>query len=205
MGLLFYNIEQINNLLDKMRDGNVQIYPAPLEAQLVSYWHTLDPSKHPKCRNMLAEQQGDPAPAPFGVPRGTIVAWAPTYTDTQEQTGSEDERKLIPPRGWAICDGTLGTPDLRDRFVRGTDSYTKLKYAGGSPWHYHTGLVGIARDVKVMGKDNQMHDGDGWYVGDTNFRDNNMLPKVTGLGHKHTIHQADHLPPYTVLVYIMKL
>ena len=26
--------------------------------------------------------------------------------------------------GWAVCDGTQGTPDLRDRFVLGSGKYT---------------------------------------------------------------------------------
>lgn len=54
------------------------------------------------------------------------------------------------PGGWAICDGTNGTPDLRDRFVvgaglnygngvtGGTTSYTSA--SAGS--HNHTGAVG---------------------------------------------------------------
>ena len=27
------------------------------------------------------------------------------------------------PKGWAVCDGTKGTPDLRDRFVIGSGNY----------------------------------------------------------------------------------
>jgi len=38
-----------------------------------------------------------------GVPSGTIVAF----------------RGSTAPSGWAICDGTNGTPDLRGRFIRG--------------------------------------------------------------------------------------
>jgi hypothetical protein len=41
-----------------------------------------------------------------GVPSGTIVMWYGAYTN-------------IPP-GWAYCDGTSGTPDLRDKFVKCT-------------------------------------------------------------------------------------
>lgn len=29
------------------------------------------------------------------------------------------------PTGWAFCDGSNGTPDLRDRFIRGSKSFTK--------------------------------------------------------------------------------
>ena len=40
-----------------------------------------------------------------GVPVGSIVMWSGAVEDI--------------PSGWALCDGTVGTPDLRDRFVVG--------------------------------------------------------------------------------------
>jgi hypothetical protein len=40
-----------------------------------------------------------------GVPKGVIVMWSGTITNI--------------PSGWALCDGTNGTPDLRDRFIVG--------------------------------------------------------------------------------------
>ncbi len=43
-------------------------------------------------------------PQSAGVPRGTIVMWAGAASQV--------------PAGWHTCDGTAGTPDLRDRFVR---------------------------------------------------------------------------------------
>ncbi len=36
------------------------------------------------------------------------------------------------PAGWYICDGSNGTPDLRDRFVFGADSTTGLPLNGGA-------------------------------------------------------------------------
>jgi len=41
----------------------------------------------------------------WGIPRGVIVMWSGTIATI--------------PVGWALCDGTNGTPDLRDRFVVG--------------------------------------------------------------------------------------
>jgi len=40
-----------------------------------------------------------------GVPKGAIVMWSGKISDI--------------PEGWALCDGTNGTPDLRDRFIVG--------------------------------------------------------------------------------------
>ncbi|MBA7588065.1 hypothetical protein ES708_30113 [subsurface metagenome] len=41
------------------------------------------------------------------------------------------------PSGWHICDGTMGTPNLANRFVRGaSDGYPPDLFAG-SPSHHH--------------------------------------------------------------------
>lgn len=49
---------------------------------------------------------------------GTIVLWS----------GSEDKI----PNGWHICDGTKGTPDLRNRFVLGAGDRYSVGEEGGS-------------------------------------------------------------------------
>lgn len=36
------------------------------------------------------------------------------------------------PEGWALCDGTNGRPDLRDKFVRGAHDLENLRITGGS-------------------------------------------------------------------------
>lgn len=45
-----------------------------------------------------------------GVPRGTIVAY----------------NSSVAPPGWALCDGTNGTPDLRGRFILGAGTGNSL-------------------------------------------------------------------------------
>ncbi len=47
------------------------------------------------------------------LPLGTVLAWMPP-------AGEE-----LPP-GWAVCDGTRGTPDLRGLFLRGAGSYGEV-------------------------------------------------------------------------------
>lgn len=49
------------------------------------------------------------------LPKGSIIIWT-----------SEDI-----PNGWAICDGTNGTPDLRDRFIVGAGNTYTLNATGG--------------------------------------------------------------------------
>lgn len=41
------------------------------------------------------------------------------------------------PAGWKSCDGTLGTPDLRDRFVLGAGIHFGPHNSGGSAVHNH--------------------------------------------------------------------
>lgn len=43
----------------------------------------------------------------------------------------------IPPP-WSLCDGTNGTPDLRDKFVRGANTLGDIGGTGGSATHGHT-------------------------------------------------------------------
>jgi hypothetical protein len=57
-------------------------------------------------------------PAPPAFPRGTIVAWF------------SHEGPI--PSGWALCDGTNGNPDLRDRFLMGTGQYPDVGKTGGT-------------------------------------------------------------------------
>lgn len=42
------------------------------------------------------------------------------------------------PNGWAICDGTAGTPDLRGKFIVGAQSNTNLGASFGATNHTHT-------------------------------------------------------------------
>lgn len=42
------------------------------------------------------------------------------------------------PGGWALCDGTKGTPDLRDKFVIGAGNAYAEGATGGAPTHLLT-------------------------------------------------------------------
>jgi len=41
------------------------------------------------------------------------------------------------PTGWALCDGTQGTPDMRDRFVVGAGTTYNPDDTGGANTHTH--------------------------------------------------------------------
>jgi hypothetical protein len=59
-----------------------------------------------------------------GIPSGVIVMWSGTLSSI--------------PSGWALCDGTNGTPDLRDRFIYGWSDGVNPGGTGGAVSHSHT-------------------------------------------------------------------
>ena len=63
-------------------------------------------------------------PAGGGVPAGVICMWAGLLANV--------------PSGWALCDGTAGTPDLRDRFIKGWAAGVDPGGTGGAATHGHT-------------------------------------------------------------------
>ena len=58
------------------------------------------------------------------IPCGGIIMWTGDINNV--------------PTGWALCDGTNGTPDLNDRFPRGTTNAANVGTQGGSDSHLHT-------------------------------------------------------------------
>ena len=58
-----------------------------------------------------------------GLPSGVIVMWSGTLDAI--------------PDGWALCDGSNGTPDLRNRFVLGVGAAEYLGSTGGTDVHRH--------------------------------------------------------------------
>ena len=130
------------------------------------------------------------------VPRGTVVAW---YV-TPKPSGT-----IQIPAGWRVCDGTLGTPDLRNRFIFGANNPSDIGAVGGQSAHSHLGTTSL---------------GGGGYVGLPTVVQNFKLP--TGISedlaatddhtheippHAHTVATTEesNLPPYTKLLYIIKV
>ncbi len=119
-------------------------------------------------------------------PVGSIVAW---YS-----TGGRV------PDGWAVCDGSNGTPNLVDRYIQGVATFADVSKPGdppiGSKNHSH-GFSGNTTDSHVAP--------DSYHV-DGGNRD--RPPQATGLSHYHSFSggtsSADNIPPTVKLLYIMK-
>jgi hypothetical protein len=74
------------------------------------------------------------------VPRGSILMWGGTFG------GTGNKNPMIggaPNTAWHICDGTDGTPDLRNKFIVGAGNTYAVGATGGASTHTHgaTGLV----------------------------------------------------------------
>ena len=61
------------------------------------------------------------------LPAGVIVMWSGTLASV--------------PSGWALCDGANGTPDLRDRFIKGWQNGVNPGGTGGSTSYTPAGTV----------------------------------------------------------------
>lgn len=98
------------------------------------------------------------------------------------------------PSGWTLCDGTMGTPDLRDKFVIGAGSTYNPGDGGGSTGHNHTFLGdGHAHD---LGPGNDV-------ISDA--PNGNRYHGTSSSPASGTTYGSVHLPPYHALCYIMKL
>jgi len=129
------------------------------------------------------------------VPKGVIVAW----------NGS------TPPTGWALCDGTNGTPNLKGRFILGMGQGTGLtarsiNAIGGVekhpltidelPPHNHT----LNKPVRVHTRSFTGSNDADKPLKDTSGNDYGLGTNLTGGGKSH-----ENMPPFYVLAYIMKL
>ena len=149
------------------------------------------------------------------IPSGGIIIWSGASTAI--------------PDGWLLCDGTNGTPDLRDRFVIGAGSSYSVAAKGGSktktlttanlPSHSHgsgslsTGAAGRHTHTYVCegGSENLSSADDGA----AEYRGTKFANETSSSGyHNHTVTGTtgstgsgtafDIMPPYYSLCYIMR-
>ncbi|MFA4889425.1 MAG: hypothetical protein WC628_07635 [Candidatus Omnitrophota bacterium] len=117
------------------------------------------------------------------LPKGMIALWSGSITAI--------------PSGWTLCDGSKGTPDLRDKFIVGTGNNYAVGATGGEAAHVlttaempaHTHSYGYNR-VTVSGTDRTISE----------VTSGTTTTGSTGSGAAH-----NNLPPYYALAYIMKL
>jgi hypothetical protein len=144
------------------------------------------------------------APTPATpTPAGVIVLWSGSIGSI--------------PSGWALCNGSNGTPDLRNRFVVGAGSTYSVDATGGSAnaivvSHTHTATSTVPdhdHDVTVtglIGEPGGFAPGGGASSGgsDTFTTTSESLTITTTIDSAGTSGTNANLPPYYALCYIMK-
>lgn len=145
------------------------------------------------------------------LPAGVIVMWSGT----------------VAPAGWALCNGSGGTPDLRNRFVVGSGSTYASGSTGGATTHTHT-VDPVNTSTTTAGSHSHTvnpasFDANIYATGGTASlnptagysRVSVNVPQTTSSdhnGHSHTVNigvtpttDGSSLPPYYALAYIIKL
>jgi hypothetical protein len=131
--------------------------------------------------------------APPMLPTGSIVAFMPRM-GSGDYSDMASLRRWLDRQGWAICDGSKGTPDLRNRMLLGT---TQLEVVGQrlGEWEH---------DHRVRGDS------------DAPVRRNRSTPigrqklkQIPNDQHRHgidiTSDRSKHLPPSMRVLFIMRI
>ncbi len=121
------------------------------------------------------------------LPKGTIIPFS----------GRQNE---IDTEYWAICDGSKGTPDLRDRFIYG-GNFLQVGSRGGSLSHSHSATTIPRGQVSKREKLNFPHlEGNikQFFVEQHDHSFNGIQSPVK-------VEKNDHLPPFYRLVFLMKM
>lgn len=148
-----------------------------------------------------------------GVPSGCILLWSGSIAAI--------------PSGWVLCNGSSGTPDLRNRFVVGAGSTYAVGATGGSAdavvvSHSHTATSSSTSTVSDPGHTHVLSNvwqyGNGWTpAGGGSYFDQNdptTNSSTTGISVSTSTSTSvastgvsgtnANLPPYYALAYIMK-
>ena len=129
------------------------------------------------------------------------------------------------PRGWALCDGTNGTPDLTDRFILGAEASTDPGETGGTASHSHN--IGVHNHTVASAGAHDHGDHIHFIPHTVGFRAGPGLPgfpavakvrpttpssSTPSLDHSHgtspeggVTNTRDHRPPFFRLAFIMRL
>ena len=147
------------------------------------------------------------------VPLGGIIMWSGAIATI--------------PTNWHLCDGTNGTPNLRDRFVVGAHADNNVGDSGGSksisqanlPYncptggtsvdHTHSGSVGASTIIAYgsPGSIGCYESGGGTPGYNICSHTHSITMGGQSVGHQHDLGGSgtEFLPPYYTLAYIMRI
>ena len=119
------------------------------------------------------------------IPSGVIVMWSGSIATI--------------PTGWLLCDGTNGTPNLRDKFIVGAGSAYAVAATGGEATHQLTVAEMPSHTHPITSTGN--NDGGTQYP-QSSVNISSMNTQYTDARGGDAAH--NNLPPYYALAYIMK-
>lgn len=154
--------------------------------------------------NLQTEQRSLSLHNHWGVLPGTVTAFSGTFNNGYPV----DKNTGLVNREWHLCDGTNGTPDLRNRFIYGGDG-TNSGATGGEASHELTlaELPAFRPRIRTSRLERSPNSADLWHrdrdsvAAGSDDRKMETSPFDTiGENQPH-----NNMPPYYVLAYIMKL
>jgi microcystin-dependent protein len=203
-------VEQLNHIT-----GSLSVGGASTLTGAATFGSTVTLNANPTLNLQAATKQYVDTTVANGVPAGVIAMWSGTIATI--------------PSGWALCNGSGGTPDLRDRFIVGASvdsggqSVTTITggntKTGGSKdavlvSHTHTASTSISdpgHRHTVPESTQLLNSGNGFATGVTGTpRTINSSIVTTGISASTSISTEGssgtnaNLVPYFALAYIMK-
>ena len=199
----------ISNVLVLKESGNVGIGTTGPGAKLEVAGQVKITGGSPGANKVLtSDANGLATWEAVSVPSGVIVMWSGTLASI--------------PSGWALCDGTNGTPNLRDRFILGVPPGENPGATGGAsdytltvaqlPPHTHNATTQLQGLVKPARFPLQFYYLDSANSGSDNsigFCDNTSYTyspsATTAIENTGSGASIDNRPSYYKLAFIMKL
>ena len=135
-----------------------------------------------------------------GIPTGVIMMWSGTIATI--------------PSGFALCDGSNNTPDLRDKFIVGAKQDDGVGAASTAKSNITGSLAATGGSTSATTSQEGVHEFTGSednsaQVQDASSSYNGIVNKNSRDRHQHGIdwrhtHTVPTVPPYYVLAFIMK-
>lgn len=182
------------------RTGDILPQDGDYSAEKISFSsETLEATNVQEAIEKIANSGGGASTFSVKAPVGTIVIWS----------GSADNI----PDGWHLCDGTDGTPNLKDKFILSAGSTYKVGSNGGAasrtlqasniPTHNHNITLYHGTGTSVNTSTTNASGG----VPEAKIGTNALTTTTTGVigGPTNTTSSFSILPPYYALCYIMKI
>lgn len=190
------SFDEISDFFQALKNGTKQISNAPLSMKITNLRTQFLANQYNKIYSDLSPQYGQAYNSPYGVPKGTILAWYVPNAFALSKDKNTSLSKYI-PKGWLVCDGkNNGTPDLTDKFLIGTEDLSKVGTSTGQKQHKHefTGKTTLNEDDEPSGP--RANTTDGETHGDNKYSHWHNL--------KGNTDYQDNIPPSVYIIYIIK-